>query len=56
VAVEQGQFRNRGRRTSAVGSRYPRTSEGQKIERTHFVCIMDCRQAVRKITIALYRL
>jgi hypothetical protein len=39
VAVDLGRvmFGNRGRRTSTVGNRYPRTSEGQETRRTQCV-------------------
>jgi hypothetical protein len=34
VAMVRGQLGNPGKRTSAFGSRYPRTGEGQQTERT----------------------
>jgi hypothetical protein len=38
MAMSRGQFENPGRGTSAVGSRYPRTSVGQQTKRTQCVC------------------
>jgi hypothetical protein len=38
VVVGRGYFGNAGRRTSAVGSRYPSTSEEQQTKNTQCAC------------------
>jgi hypothetical protein len=38
LAVGLGQFGNPGRGTSAVGSQYSRTGEGQQTKRTKCMC------------------